>query len=276
MRALNRPTSWWGWNWEQPIPMSIIELIEAGNMDSRVAALFWVAMERGASLIIAADPPHSGKTTTLSALMSFTHPDTLVYFTCGEGEPFALPVTSEAHHTYILINEMSNHIPVYTWDDNARRAFELLSEGYRMGTTMHDTTTEGVLAQLENDLGVPKEHLAHLTFIVPMYIGRGGRGIIRRVIEIAQVERNGRGYKLSRLVEWQPETDSFSLFVDKSARDAFAAWARLTPADLESLIEERAGFLDALRGTGIREIPQVGAAIEAWYEQMPGAPDARA
>jgi type IV secretory pathway ATPase VirB11/archaellum biosynthesis ATPase len=44
--------------------MSIIELIDAGNMDSKVAAFFWVAMERGASLIIAAEPPHSGKTTT--------------------------------------------------------------------------------------------------------------------------------------------------------------------------------------------------------------------
>jgi len=248
--------------------MSIIELIEAGNMDSRVAALFWVAMERGASLIIAADPPHSGKTTTLSALMSFTRPQTLVYFTQGQGEQFALPILAQAYHTYILINEMSDHIPVYTWDDNARRAFELLSEGYRMATTMHDTTTEGVLQQLERDLRVPKRHLAHLTFVVPMYIGRSGRGIIRRVIEVAQLERNGDGYKLSRLAEWQPEADAFTVFADKSARDAFAAWATLTPGDLESLIEERAGFLDTLRGTGIREIPQVGAAIEAFYQQM--------
>ena len=271
MRALNRPTSWWGWNWDPPIPMSIIELIEAGNMDSKVAALFWIAMERGASLIIAADPPHSGKTTTLSALMSFTHPDTLVYFTQGQGEQFLLPDPTDAYHTYILINEMSDHIPVYTWDNHARRAFELLSEGYQMATTMHDTTTEGVLLQLERDLRVPKQHLAHLTFVVPMYIGRGGHGILRRVIEIAQLERNGEGYKLSRLVEWRPESDDFTMFADRSARDAFAAWACLTPVDLESLIEERAGFLDTLRSTGTREIPEVASAIEAWYQQMASA-----
>lgn len=268
MRALNRPTSWWGWNWEQPVPMSIIELIDAGNMDSKVAAFFWVAMERGASLIIAADPPHSGKTTTLSALMSFTRPETLVYFTQGQGEQFLLPTVSDAYDTYILINEMSDHIPVYTWDDHARRAFELLSEGYCVATTMHDTTTEGVLLQLERDLRVPKQHLAHLTFIVPMYIGRGGHGIMRRVIEVAQVEQNGEGYKLSRLVEWQPEEDAFTLFADKSARDAFAAWARLTPAGLEALIEERAEFLETMRDTGFREIPQVSAAIEAFYEEI--------
>lgn len=247
--------------------MSIIELIEAGNMDSRVAGLFWVAMERGASLIIAADPPHSGKTTTLSALMSFTRPETLVYFTQGQGEQFLLPEPTDACNTYIMINEMSDHIPVYTWDDNARRAFELMSQGYRMATTMHDSTTEGALLQLERDLRVPKDHISHLTFVVPMYIGRGGNGIIRRVIEVAQVERNGAGYKLSRLAEWKPEDDSFSLFADASARDAFAAWTGLPPAELESLIEQRAGFLDTLRNTGVREIPAVGAAIEAFYQQ---------
>jgi type IV secretory pathway ATPase VirB11/archaellum biosynthesis ATPase len=85
MLALNRPTSWWGWNWDPPVPMSVLELVEAGNFDSRVAAMFWVAMERGASMIVAADPPHSGKTTTVSALLTFTRPDTLVYFTRGVG-----------------------------------------------------------------------------------------------------------------------------------------------------------------------------------------------
>ena len=268
MRALNRPTSWWGWNWDPPIPMSIIELIEAGNMDSRVAALFWVAMERGASLILAADPPHSGKTTTLSALLTMTRPETLVYFTQGQGEQFLLPPASQSYSTYILINEMSNHIPVYTWDDNARRAFELLSDGYCLATTMHDSTTEGVLMQLERDLRVPKDNLANLTFVVPMYIGRGAGGTIRRVIEIAQVEQNGSGYKLSRLAEWQPEADTFTVFADKSARDAFADWAHLTPDDLKGLLEKRMGFLETLRNTGIREIPQVGAAIEAFYVEM--------
>jgi hypothetical protein len=247
--------------------MSIIELIEAGNMDSRVAGLFWVAMERGASLILAADPPHSGKTTTLSALLTMTRPETLVYFTQGQGEQFLLPPVSDSYHTYILINEMSDHIPVYTWDDNARRAFELLSQGYRMATTMHDTTTEGVLRQLKQDLRVPEQHLSHLTFIVPIYIGRGAKGLMRRLIEVAQVERNGSSYKLSRLVEWQPESDAFTLFTDGSARDAFAAWAGLSPAELESLIDQRSGFLETLRSAGVTEIPQVGAAIEAFYEE---------
>src|SRR3990172_669565 len=99
MRAINQPVSWWGWHWEPSVPMSAIELIRAGSMSPRLAAMFWVAMERGASLIVAADPPSAGKTTTLTALLTFTPPDTLVYFTRGLGEPFALPARTNSHPT---------------------------------------------------------------------------------------------------------------------------------------------------------------------------------
>ena len=242
--------------------MSIIELIEAGNMDSRLAALFWVAMEKGASLIIAAEPPSSGKTTTLSALMSFTHPDTFVYFTQGEGEQFLLPPVTEAHHTYILVNEMSDHIPVYTWDDNAREVFRLLSEGYRLGTTMHDETAEGVLGQLEGQLAIPQSHVSHLTFVVPMYIGRReGSGIIRRVQEVTMLQRKGDGYKLVKCAEWNAADDTFSVLKDENALRAFSAWAEMTPEEVEAQLRERAAFLDDLRTRGLREIPVVTEAI---------------
>jgi hypothetical protein len=268
MRALNRPTSWWGWSWDPPIPMSITELIAAGNMDSRVAALFWVAMERGASMIVAADPPHSGKTTTVSALLSFTRPDTAVYFTCGEGETFALPAPSPSYDTYILVNEMSDHIPVYTWDDNARRVFEGLAEGYRLATTMHDTTVEGVLAQLERDLSIPKAHLAHLTFVVPMFIGQLGGRLVRRIEEIAFLQPKGNTYSITRIVDWDRQSDTFSLFGDDAGRVDFAVWAKLSSDALDEQIKDRAGFLDALRKTGANSPEDVGAAIESYYQQM--------
>jgi hypothetical protein len=268
MRALNRPTSWWGWNWDPPIPMSITELIAAGNMDSRVAALFWVAMERGASLLVAADPPHSGKTTTVSALLAFTKPETVVYFTRGEGEPFQLPAVSQEYDTYILVNEMSDHIPVYTWDQNARRVFELVAEGYKVATTMHDTTVEGALGQLERELSIPKKHLANVTLVVPMFIGRANGKTVRRVEEIAFLEPKGDAYNITRLVTWDRESDTHTTFPDDNARRAFAAWAKLSPEALDQQLTERAGFLDALRNTGANDIPEVNSAIEAYYEQM--------
>jgi len=231
--------------------------------------MFWVAMERGASMIIAADPPSSGKTTTLSALMSFTLPDTLVYFTRGHGETFSLPPVSPEYDTYILVNEMSDHIPVYTWDDHARRTFELLSQGYRLGTTMHADTVEGVLAQLEQDLAIPKSHVAHLTFIVPMFIGRR-EGTIRRVAEVAMLEADGDGHRVSRAAEWDSDGDTFALFPQRGVREAFAQWAGLTPDELDDAIADRQRLLEGLIAAGATSIPAVNEAVLAYQAEALG------
>jgi hypothetical protein len=274
MRALNRPVSWWGWHWEPPVPMSIIELIQAGNLSARLAALFWVALERGASLIVAADPPSSGKTTTLSALLSFTPPDTAVYFTRGEGETFALPPNSPAYRTYLLINEMSDHIPVYTWDDHARRAFELLAEGYSLATTMHADSVQGVLSQLEGDLSIPRRQIANLTFIVPLFIGQRQR-VVRRVNEVAFVQPNGADLSLQTIASWRPEQDDFQLLAEASQVETLARWAQLTPAELMDEIERREEFLRGLDKAGTTSVPEVVAAVEGYYEEVVRGGDRR-
>lgn len=267
MRALNQPVSWWGWHWEPPVPMSIIELIRAGNLNARLTAMLWIGMERGASLIVAADPPSSGKTTTLTALLSFTPPETAVYFTRGIGETFALPAHSDSYRTYILINEMSDHIPVYTWDDNARRAFELLGDGYSLATTMHDETVEGVIRQLRDDLSIPEKHIAGLTFVIPLYVGRLG-GVMRRVQEVAFIQQDGQELSVARIATWDLQTDAFQVLAGTEHRETFAQWAGLALEELDEELEKRAGFLTTLLKTGVSSIPEVNAAIEGFYEEV--------
>ncbi len=269
MQAVNRPVNWWGWHWEPPVPMSVIELIRAGNMSPRLAALFWVGMERGASLVVAADPPSAGKTTTVSALLSFTPPRTLAYFTCGQGEPFVVPPLSLGYPTYLLINEMSDHLPVYTWGEEARQAFRLLDEGYRMATTMHADTVEDVLSQLQDGLGVPPKHVANLTFIVPLYIARQG-GIVRRVREVAFLAPDGDAAAVSSIARWEPGTDEFHVLTEDGGAAAFAAWAGLTPGELEHEVARRERFLRTLLENGIVGIPQVDRAIAGFQEQGSG------
>jgi hypothetical protein len=275
MRALNQPVSWWGWHWEPPVPMSIIELIQAGNMNARLAAMLWIAMERGASLIVAAEPPSSGKTTTLTALLSFAPPETAVYFTRGVGETFSLPPRSDSYPTYLLINEMSDHIPVYTWDDNARRAFELLAEGYSLATTMHDETVEGVIRQLREDLSIPPEHIAKLTFIIPMSLGRLGHpsgpsrmGMMRRLQEVAFVQPDGEEVCTTTIASWDLNSDSFRVLPEPAHREAFGRWAGLTEEALDAELEKREGFLTTLLNTGVVAIPEVNQAIESFYEEV--------
>src|SRR4029077_437702 len=91
VKALNQPESWWGWHgYNHPEALSITQILQAKTMPVRVAAILSLAMERGAPMILAAEPPGAGKTTILTALLAFAPPDSSVYFTRGWGETFAL------------------------------------------------------------------------------------------------------------------------------------------------------------------------------------------
>ena len=88
MRAVNQPESWWGWHgWDQPEPLSITQVLQAGTMPPRLAAAFWLGLDRGASFVFAADPPGAGKTTILTALLAFAQ---LGHF-AGDLVPHAQP-----------------------------------------------------------------------------------------------------------------------------------------------------------------------------------------
>ncbi len=271
MRAANQPVSWWGWHWQPPVPMSLVEILQAGNMPPRLAAMFWLALERGASLIVAADPPSAGKTATLTSRLSLTPPETVAYFTRGMGETFERPPRTEAHPTYMLVNEMSDHIPVYTWDGYARRTFELMAEGYSLATTVHANTVDEVLAILRHEIGVPPEQIAKLTFIVPLHLSHRSGGVYsarRRVSEVALLRPDGDGDLAYRsIVRWDADTDSFAILESEEDRQSLADWCGIPAETLLSEMDKREAFLARLLENGTSSIPEVNAAIERFYAE---------
>jgi len=271
MRAANQPVSWWGWHWEPPVPLSLVEVLQAGNMPPRLAAMFWLAMERGASLIVAADPPLAGKTATLTALLSLTPPETVAYFTRGIGETFSLPPRTDAHPTYMLVNEMSDHLPVYTWDTYARRTFELVAEGYSLATTVHADTVDEALTVLREEIGVPPDGIAKLTFVVLLQLSygpAGSRSARRRVHEVAFLQPDGEGgFTQRKAAHWHADTDSFTVLEGDEDRQAFAGWCGLSAEALLREMGKREAFLARLMKDGTSSIPAVDAAIERFYAE---------
>lgn len=268
MRAYNQPVNWWGWHWEPSIPLSIVEIIKAGSMSAQLAALFWIGMERGASLIIAADPPSSGKTATLTALLEFLPPQAGVYFTRGIGETFNLPPPAEARLTYLLVNEISDHLPVYTWGNYARRAFQLMAEGYSLGSTMHADTSQEVVQILEEDLGIPRAHIAHLAFIATIHLSQRAGRLLRRVNELAFLQPDGgEGLEMARIASWNAEDDSFRVLESPEQLASLAQWAGLEPPAFSQEMARRQAFLEDLLRRSITAIPQVEEAIASYGQQ---------
>jgi len=255
MRALNEPNSWWGWHgWSsQPVPLSITQILKVGTMPAELAALFWLSLERRASLILAADPPSSGKTTILTALLTFLPPETRAYFTQGWGETFDLPPLDDDAPTCLLVNEISDDLPVYSWGPYVVRIFELLAEGYSLGSTMHADTVEETIAQLEGE-GVPRRHLAHLTFIGTLRLVYAGTHILRRLDEVALLgPGDGAPGDLSvtPISSWDAERDSFRLLELEGSAATLARRLSLGEGDLRQEMKRRGRFLAGLVRDGV-------------------------
>jgi hypothetical protein len=265
MRALNQPESWWGWHgYNQPQPLSITQIIAAGTMPPRIAAMLWLAVEHGASIILAADPPGAGKTTILTALLAFARPDASVYFTQGWGETFDLPPKDGDAPIYMLINEISDHLPVYSWGPYVQRAFELMSEGYALASTMHADTVDGVLAQLTDENDVEPRHLGHLAFVVPMFVGAQNGRRVRRVSEVAVLEPLGPGYDRHSVARWNPDEDAYDVLSTPAEIDAVARRLRMEPDVFMEALARREQFIEALVVDGVSEIADVQARVDTF------------
>ena len=262
-RDYDVPVGWWGWNWEPPIPMSITEILRARNMDSRKAALCGMTIESHGSLLIAAEEPHSGKTTTLTALLDYLPHRVRRVFVRGWAETFDFVQQTKADETILLANELSSHLPVYLWGPKAVRVFSMLRRGYALGSTLHADTAEEAVAQLTQELGVPASDLAQVDLLMVMriYASESG-GHTRRVVSVHRLgERDGE-LVLTPLVSHDADTDSFTH--DADAELALLGELRHEDSSAASAaLEKREKLLDDLGQRNVLDIPEVRAAIAA-------------
>ncbi len=257
------PIGWWGWNWEPPVPMSITEIVQAGNMDARTAALCGMAIEAHGSLLIAAEHPHSGKTTTLTALLDYLPGATRRIFVRGWSETFDFLSQTRPAQTLLLVNELSSHLPVYLWGPKAVRLFATLRGGYALGSTLHADSADEAVAQLTGELGVDPADLArvHLLMVMRIYATSHG-GHARRVVSLHALSARGGRVDLRPLVLHDADDDAHRHEADAEAE----VLGRLRGAESAEAAEELARrterLADLLR-EGTLEIPEVRAALAA-------------
>ncbi len=85
----SRQRGWWGYHWAPPQPLSITQILASGSMDTELAALLWLLVEGRVPVVVAAEPPLAGKSTTLTALMDFLPAQVSKVFLRGWTEDFS-------------------------------------------------------------------------------------------------------------------------------------------------------------------------------------------
>lgn len=292
------PEGWWGYHWAPPEPMSAVEIVGSGSLDMRLMATLWAVVSRRRSVMLASEAPQAGKTTTLSALVDFLPPDTVGVFLRGWWGDYAWTDEYGPDRTYLLVNEMSDHLPIYVWGRNAKGALELAGRGYGLGATMHaDSLAEG-LAALRDGVGATDSDLAGMTIYLQFSAYRTPAGMYRRCEEAwhLRLDEHGAfdavrlaaidGGRSPRLTGAQrlPVPPALATDGGRRARPfthdaaAYAVLARslgLRPEALESELADRSAFLTRLASGGDCDPPSVAEAI-AEYAVPPQRPDTSA
>jgi hypothetical protein len=285
------PEGWWGYHWTLPRPMSAVELVESGSIDARLMATLWAVVSRRRSVMLASEAPMAGKTTTLSVLVDFLPDETTGVFLRGWREDTSWTDEIGPDRGYLLINELSDHLPIYVWGRNARSALQLAGRGYGLGGTMHADTLDEALALLRGQLRVTDADLAGMTIYLQYSAYRTPEGMYRRVeeawhlrtdeasalaaVRLATIE-GGRSPSLSGaqrdpvppLLSGDGGRRTRPLIHDPAAYAVLASTLGLAPAAFEAELAERSAFLATLLERGICDPATVAAAV-ADYPSLP-------
>lgn len=161
---------WWRGRFFEPAErLSILDLVNFGTLDLRLASILWLIMERRASVLVVAGPNMAGKSTFLNALLDFLRPEVRQIHLDGEAENFRFLERAVPANTYMVASEI-NWYGFYLWGREVRRAFELVSHGYALGTTMHARTAEEAVGILHYELGLPLSLIVNLNAVITLRI----------------------------------------------------------------------------------------------------------
>ena len=286
------PEGWWGYHWEPPNPMSAVELIGTPTIDSRLMATLWAVVARRRSVMLASEAPQAGKTTLLSSLVDFLPDGTTGIFVRGWWEEYDWLDEIEPGTGYLLINEMSDHLPIYVWGRAARGALVLAGKGWGLGATMHaDSLAEG-LDSLRSSLGATDADLAGLTIYLQYAAYATPLGMYRRIEEawhlrldeagvLAPVRLGAIEGERSPSLTGAQRLPAPPMLPDDGGRSArafvhdpaaYRVLAGSLGADADAFereIESRAAFLEDLADRGACDPPSVAAAVRGYDPASP-------
>ena len=288
------PEGWWGYHWAPPTPMSAVELIGTPTIDTRLMATLWAVVSRRRSVMLSSEAPQAGKTTALSALVDFLPDDTTGIFVRGWWEEYEWLDEIAPGTGYLLINEMSDHLPVYVWGRAARGALILAGKGWGLGGTMHADSLPEAIETMRGSLGATDADLAGLTIYLQYSAYATPAGMYRRVEEawhlrldaggtLAPVRLGAiEGDRSPSLTGAQhlpappmlPDDGGRSarpFSHDSSAYAVLAGSLGLGAEELETELAQRSAFLGALAARGVCDPPSVARAVRG-YPDLPAIP----
>jgi hypothetical protein len=171
-------------------------------------------------------------------------------------------------NTVLLIPELSDHLPSYTWGAEARIAIRAATIGYGLAATIHADGLDEVFDALRRPpVELDDDELSRLGLV--LVLRRAGHGL-RRVVAAHYVrptarDEHGHTQRLGPavLATWDPNRDRFEHF-GWGVTPELAMRIGHKPGDFELEVDRRRDYLAGLAEAGIVDVDAVRAAIDGY------------
>jgi hypothetical protein len=249
--------------------LSVLDLVDSETLDCKLASLLWILMEHRASVLVAAGPAWAGKTTLLNSLLDFLPQEIQRISLKGYFEDFRFLNYSKPEKTYLVAEEISNHgFAEYLWGPKAVRVFNLLPQGYHLGSTIHARSSEEAVYFLNRYLGLPASVLTQLGIIVTLRATAGRRyedEPIRHIISVDIILPAQEKLMIQVLATRQGAENGFNYLGEKDLRQVLADKYFIGKYCITSEMETRMRFLKHLLQTGKSSRKEVRQAVQEYY-----------
>lgn len=179
-----RPFYWWGPPWVQPHPRSLADLVSSAMLTASEAEWLRAHVHAGGSVLVASVPSGAGKSTLAHALAAELPANRQIVYIRGAYESFVW-AAADLPSVTILVNEISDHLPIYAWSEVAHRCLALAAAGSQIIATAHADSADDLTALLcEPPVAATHPQVAALDTVVFLYTLPTPSGITRRVRSI--------------------------------------------------------------------------------------------
>ena len=264
-----RPVWWTDWPFNRVNDdLTILDVVNSGTVDFKLAGLLWLLMEHRASVLVASGPIWAGKTTILHSLLDFLPPGIKQLPLRGYAEDFKFSNDYRPENTYLVSEEISNHSYEYLWGYQVTKAFELLPKGYSLGSTIHARNVREVAYVLYGILRVPLPLIAGLGVIVTLQAHNGESYYdepIRRVDTVSILNFVDKSLVAQTLAARQLTDEEFVYPSEKALYKTISDKFAIKYNPIFPEISRRESFLRQLRDKGISSPEEVRKAIADYH-----------
>lgn len=245
--------------------LSIIDLMDAGTISSDMAALCWLQIEKGSSLLTGAVPGGAGKTTLMAALLAFLPPGEQI---ATVSEPDVIQRACEGEYgddVCLLAHEIgAGSWFAYIWGRVAADFFAAGRAGCRCVSCLHADTPEQA-ADILRSCGVEERDIRAVDMQLFMWMEGGFRQRTRRVSSLHLPVGDGS----HAVYRWRRDADEFEALVPPE--NVLAHLADNSDDSVSDIHEKYGRYRDALEGMqrkGTRDFSEVRKKVLSVYDSV--------